>query len=60
MDDVILHSFPSNECEALALLYVQNQDLSNVSPEELWDKYQDAYEKIREHKKKNRNAKWNR
>lgn len=58
MDDVILRSFPSNECEALAMLYVQNQDLSNVSPEELLDKYQDAYEKIREHKKKKRNAKW--
>lgn len=56
MDEVKLFSFPSNECEALAMLYVQNQDLTDVTPEELLDKYQDAYEKIKAHRKEKRAA----
>lgn len=51
MDDVKLNTFPSTECEALAMLYVQSQDLSNVSPEGLLDMYRDAYKRIREHRK---------
>jgi len=51
MDDVKLNAFPSDEYEALAMLYVQSQDLSNVSPEQLLDMYRDAYKRIREHRK---------
>lgn len=51
MDNVTLQTFPQDECEALAMLYVQSQDLSNLTPEELLDKYQDAYKKIKEHRK---------
>ena len=36
----------------LAMLYVQNQDLSGLSPEELFDKYKEAYDKIKIHSRK--------
>lgn len=57
MDEVKLYSFPSDEREALAMLYVQNQDLTDVTPEQLLDIYQDAYEKIKAHRKAKREAK---
>lgn len=41
-----LYTFPSGKIEALALLYVQNQDVSAKTPEELADIYQDAYTRI--------------
>ncbi|MBQ9990580.1 MAG: hypothetical protein IJP31_06530 [Lachnospiraceae bacterium] len=33
------HSFPANEYEALALLYLQNKDISLLTPEELIKEY---------------------
>ena len=53
-NETILRTFPDNECEALAMLYVQNQDLSGVSPEALLDMYQKAYDQIRVHYKDTR------
>lgn len=38
--------FPSNKNELLANLYMQSQDLSGKSPEELCTIYFDAYSKI--------------
>lgn len=49
-----LSSFPDNKYEALALLYVQHQDISGLTPEQLFDMYQDAYNKIRAHEKEAR------
>ena len=49
MADTYPTQFPSNELEALAMLYVQSQDLTDASPEDLYDMYQDAYQKIRDH-----------
>ena len=43
---VSLSSFPANRIEALAILYLQNQDLSEKTPEEIVRIYNDAYEKI--------------
>ena len=43
-------SVSSMDQEAIAFLYVQNQDLSGLSPEEIYDKYRDAYKKIHYHK----------
>lgn len=57
MDEVKLYSFPSDEREALAMLYVQNQDLTDVTPEQLLDMYQDAYNKIKAHRKAKHEAK---
>lgn len=46
-------TFPSNESQAIALLYVQNQDLTGLTPAQIYDKYRNAYEEIRNHKRKN-------
>ena len=50
-NDIHFSTFPSNECQALAMLYIQSLDLSNLSPEDIYDKYRDAYERIRNHRK---------
>lgn len=43
MSEVKLSTFPSTRSEALALLYVQSQDLSGKSPSEIQTMYYDAY-----------------
>lgn len=48
MDTKELNTFPKNEREALALLYVQTRDLSNATPENLLEIYHDAYNRIDE------------
>lgn len=53
MSDTTLKAFPSNKREALAMLYVQSRDLTNATPEDLLDLYQDAYERIGNHSGKN-------
>lgn len=39
LSDKEFKTFPSNETEAITLLYLQKQDLSDLSPEELTVKY---------------------
>lgn len=46
---VELHTFPKNADEALALFYLQNQDLSGRSPEELYDLYEETRKRIYQH-----------
>lgn len=46
MDDIFLRVFPGNDIEALAMLYVQSQDLTDITPEELVNMYDSAYETI--------------
>lgn len=48
-------TFPASKLEALAFLYLKNQDISQLSPEELLEKYNETYEKLREHNKVLRN-----
>ena len=60
-NEVNLSTFPSSYQEALALLYVQNQDLSEATPENLSEMYWEAYYRIRKVGKTNRDvasAKW--
>lgn len=52
-----LKSFPSSKEEALTMLFLQNQDLSSLSPEELAKEYEDA--KLKIHKFFNPNDKNN-
>lgn len=52
------HYFPSSKYEALAMLYVQNQDISKMSPEELFKLYQQTVQSIRAYAAQNRNADW--
>ena len=47
-----LYTFPSNQQEALAMLYLQNQDLSGLTPAQLADKYKQRFSEIREEKRK--------
>lgn len=47
MQDVALESFPRNSIDALAMLFVQNQDLKGKSPEEICEIYWNAYFRIR-------------
>lgn len=56
MANETLRTFPENEVEALAMLYIQNQDLSTVTPEELLDMYQDTYQKIKAYRREKRSA----
>lgn len=56
MADNIFKTFPETETEALAMLYVQKQDLSEVTPESLLDMYQDAYQRIKAYRKEKRHA----
>lgn len=39
-------TFPKNKIEALTMLYLENQDLSNLKPEEVLSMYNDVYDKI--------------
>jgi|GEM_PF-981907 len=45
MNDTFL-TFPSDRAEALAMLYLQNADLSGASPEDLADMYLDIRARI--------------
>lgn len=58
MDEIMLNTFPQNKIEALAMLYVQNQDLSGMSPTDLLEMYQDAHEAIYERLKAQYNARF--
>ena len=60
MADITLDTFPSNKVEALTMLYLQNQDLSSLTPEELVEKYYEVYGKIHDHNKAAYNAYRNR
>lgn len=44
--DLNIPLFPATKLEALAMLYLQNQDLYNISPEELLIKYNDVYKEL--------------
>lgn len=43
-----LNTFPSTKAEALTMLYLQNQNLSDITPEELAKKYSEVFSEIRE------------
>lgn len=47
-NDTYLRAFPSDRYDALAILFLRNQDLSEKAPEEIAAMYDDAYEKISE------------
>lgn len=47
MSDTQLNTFPSNRFEALTMLYLQNQDLSNLTPSELSQKYIEVLKEIK-------------
>lgn len=42
-----MSDFPSNKTEALTMLYLQTQNLAGLSPEQLAEKYQETYARIK-------------
>ena len=46
MSDV-LKTFPDSESKALAMLYIQNQEISGLSPEQLVDLYVQTLQQVR-------------
>lgn len=48
MSETKLSTFPSNKLEALTMLYLENQDLSKTTPEELVDVYHETLKKIKD------------
>ena len=57
-DNVSLKSFPSDKYEAVTMLYLQNQDLSDKTPEELFMFYMETYKQIRKYAKAHSNDDW--
>ena len=55
MEDIELKTFPSSNIEALALLYVQNQDLKGKTPAEIHTMYQVALYEIKQDWREKRN-----
>ncbi len=61
MSDVSLSTFPTGKISALTMLYLQNQDLRDKSPEELLDLYNETYQRINKHaesKRKEQTSGW--
>ena len=56
MPDNAFRTFPDGKLEALTMLYLQNQDLSDLTPEALLDKYDDTYEKLKAYNRAKRQA----
>lgn len=50
--------FPSNQYEALAMLYLQNQDITGKTPEELFKLYTETVHKIYNYAHDSKNEDW--
>lgn len=48
------HVFPDNKTDALALIYVQSRDLTNLTAAELLDLYEKTRKEIKEYDAKRR------
>lgn len=48
-DDCRLFTFPSNDYDALTMLYMQNQDLKGKSVQEIAEIYYNAYYDLKNH-----------
>lgn len=46
-DEIRLKSFPSSAAEALTILYMKNQDLSGMSPDDLVDMYLQVLKEVK-------------
>ncbi|MCK1996473.1 hypothetical protein MPH47_04330 [Psychrobacillus psychrodurans] len=46
MPDVNLNTFPYSKTTALTMLYLEQQDLSDLTPSQLVDKYKKVYKEI--------------
>ena len=56
--DITLNSFPSTRIEALTMLYLEKQDLSDLTPKELVKKYAEVYSEIKSGFRESHDQKW--
>lgn len=54
MSDITLRSFPANKYEYIISLYLENQDLTDLTPVEILEKYDQAKNELDEHLSENR------
>lgn len=54
MSEVNLNSFPKSRAQALTMLYLEKMDLSDLTPEQLVDKYEEVYSAIQQRISDNR------
>ncbi|URN85868.1 hypothetical protein [Acetobacterium wieringae] len=47
-------TFPADKCEALTMLYLEHHGVKSSSPEELLDKYEEVYKKMKDHDRKDK------
>lgn len=40
---------PDSHLETLTMLYLQNQELNNLTPEQLLDSYEEVYDRMKSH-----------
>ena len=52
MVDLEIRKFPGNKIEALTMLYLKNQDLTDRKPEEIAKLYEKAYKEIFDYEKR--------
>ncbi|MDY2991753.1 MAG: hypothetical protein SOR91_09825 [Hornefia butyriciproducens] len=52
MSNYEFRTFPSDPCQALAIIYLQNQDLHDFSPKQLYDQYQTIYNELKTYSKR--------
>ncbi len=50
--------FPSSAEEAVAMLYVQRQDLTGKSPSEIYTMFQEVYYEIRKDRREKQKSGW--
>lgn len=50
------HTFPATRIDALAMLYLEKQEISNLSPEELLDKYDEVHSALKRHNQEKRST----
>lgn len=50
-------NFPSGKIDVLTLLYLEKQDLSNLTPEELYDKFSEVKSAISKRSNENNSQK---
>lgn len=55
-DNVNLSTFPGSVFEALAMLYIQNQDLKGKTASEIHTMYREAHKELMEDYKNKRNS----
>lgn len=58
MAEVSFTSFPNSAEEAIAMLYIQNQDLSGKTPSEIYTMYHKAHIEIKKDKAQKSKTGW--